>query len=161
MWTIQDFEIGALVGTGGYGIVSKRKWYEGKVYLAREKCSKFVVAIKAVEMKVVVRAGIVDLLQNEIDIQTHLRSQFSNPLNVDIKTCCRCMDTFGMITASTWFKNTAFMATYRRNYGGRESLQNARQLGISRGLLKDSNTCMIIKSFIEISKQRIFWLEKK
>ncbi len=52
-------------------------------------------------MKVVVRAGIVDLLQNEIDIQTHLRSQFSNPLNIGTKTCCRCMDTFGMITAST------------------------------------------------------------
>lgn len=44
------------------------------MYLAREKQSRFVVAIKAIEMKVVVRAGIVDLLQNEIDIQTHLKS---------------------------------------------------------------------------------------
>ncbi|KAK8809974.1 hypothetical protein WA538_003526 [Blastocystis sp. DL] len=64
MWTIQDFEIGALVGTGGY--------VAGKVYLAREKRSKYVVAIKAIEMKIIVRAGIVDLLQNEIVIQSHL-----------------------------------------------------------------------------------------
>lgn len=49
----------------------------GKVYLAREKRSKYVVAIKAIEMKIIVRAGIVDLLQNEIVIQSHL---MSNPL---------------------------------------------------------------------------------
>ena len=71
------------------------------MYLAREKCSKFVVAIKAIEMKVVVRAGIVDLLQNEIDIQTHLRSGFSEELNVDTRTCFRSMEPFGMTTAST------------------------------------------------------------
>lgn len=45
----------------------------GKVYLAREKKTKMVVAIKAIEMKTVVRTGTVDLIQNEVDIQMHMR----------------------------------------------------------------------------------------
>ena len=52
----------------------------GKVYLGREKRSKYVVAIKAIEMKIIVRAGIVDLLQNEIVIQSHLMSNPSGSL---------------------------------------------------------------------------------
>lgn len=50
----------------------------GKVYLAREKKTKMVVAIKAIEMKTVVRTGTVDLIQNEVDIQMHMRQESSS-----------------------------------------------------------------------------------
>ena len=61
-WTIDDFEIGMKVGSGRFG----------NVYLARERKSKFVVAIKAVLKKELVRSCVVDLIQNEIDVQSHL-----------------------------------------------------------------------------------------
>lgn len=61
-WTINDFEIGMKIGSGRFA----------KVYLARERKSKFVVAIKAISKKEIARGSFADLIQNEIDVQTHL-----------------------------------------------------------------------------------------
>lgn len=62
------------VGSGRFGITPLSSLSEGNVYLARERKSKFVVAIKAVLKKELVRSCVVDLIQNEIDVQSHLSS---------------------------------------------------------------------------------------
>ena len=43
------------------------------MYLAREKRSRMVVAIKTITKKEILRSGIVDLLDNEITVQLHLK----------------------------------------------------------------------------------------
>ena len=45
----------------------------GKVYIAREKQSNCVVALKAITKKDIVRLGVSDLIQNEVEIQIRLR----------------------------------------------------------------------------------------
>ena len=62
-WALKDFEIGRPLGTGKFG----------DVYLAREKKSKFIVAIKAIKKSQLMRAGVEHQLRREIEIQTHLR----------------------------------------------------------------------------------------
>lgn len=56
----------------------------GKIYLAREKQSKFVVALKTITKKNIARSGTTDLLKNEIEIQSRMRYAFSLSLNVAI-----------------------------------------------------------------------------
>uniref|UniRef100_A0A1I7W411 Aurora kinase n=1 Tax=Loa loa TaxID=7209 RepID=A0A1I7W411_LOALO len=62
-WSLDDFEIGRPLGRGRFG----------KVYLAREKESKFVVAIKVVYKSDLVESNLKRQLQREIEIQYHLR----------------------------------------------------------------------------------------
>ena len=47
-------------------------WQLANVFLARERKSKYIVAIKVVLKKDVARGCFIDLIQNEIDVQTHL-----------------------------------------------------------------------------------------
>lgn len=62
-WSLDDFEIGRPLGTGKFG----------RVYLAREKRTKFVVSLKVLNKKQLSQAGIEHQLRREIEIQSHLR----------------------------------------------------------------------------------------
>jgi serine/threonine protein kinase len=62
-WSLRDFEIGMPLGHGKFG----------NVYLAREKRSKYIVAIKVLEKAQLLKAGVEHQLRREIEIQSHLR----------------------------------------------------------------------------------------
>ncbi|KAG2388775.1 hypothetical protein C9374_000214 [Naegleria lovaniensis] len=62
-WTIDDFEIGKPLGTGKFG----------RVYLAREKKSKYIVALKLLDKKQLEKEKVAHQLRREIEIQSHLR----------------------------------------------------------------------------------------
>ena len=62
-WSLQDFEIGKPLGNGKFG----------KVYLAREKKTHFIVALKVLFKKQLTKAGVEHQLRREIEIQAHLR----------------------------------------------------------------------------------------
>lgn len=62
-WCLNDFEIGKPLGKGKFG----------NVYLAREKRSKFIVALKVIFKHQVQKAGCEHQLRREIEIQSHLR----------------------------------------------------------------------------------------
>jgi serine/threonine protein kinase len=62
-WTISDFEIGKPLGQGKFG----------NVYLAREKNSKFVVALKVLFKAQLLESRVEHQLRREIEIQSHLR----------------------------------------------------------------------------------------
>ena len=64
-WSLKDFEIGKPLGRGKFG----------DVYLARERKSKFIVAIKAIKKKQLLKAGVEHQLRREIEIQSHLRQK--------------------------------------------------------------------------------------
>lgn len=64
-WTLKDFEIGRPLGRGKFG----------DVYLARERKSKFIVAIKAIKKSQLLKAGVEHQLRREIEIQSHLRQR--------------------------------------------------------------------------------------
>jgi aurora kinase, other len=63
-WTLNDFEVGKPLGRGKFGTV----------YLAREKTSKYIVAIKVLHKSQLLKAGVEHQLRREIEIQSHLRS---------------------------------------------------------------------------------------
>ncbi|EOD06243.1 hypothetical protein EMIHUDRAFT_125202, partial [Emiliania huxleyi CCMP1516] len=66
-WSLNDFDIGKPLGNGKFG----------KVYLAREKKTHFIVALKAPERVLfksqLTKAGVEHQLRREIEIQAHLR----------------------------------------------------------------------------------------
>lgn len=62
-WCLQDFEIGRPLGRGKFGMV----------YLARERRSKYVVALKVLRKSQLLKGGVEHQLRREIEIQTHLR----------------------------------------------------------------------------------------
>lgn len=62
-WSLQDFEIGRPLGRGKFGTV----------YLARERRSHFVVALKVLRKTQLLKGGVEHQLRREIEIQTHLR----------------------------------------------------------------------------------------
>ncbi|KAL7567808.1 hypothetical protein ACA910_000559 [Epithemia clementina (nom. ined.)] len=62
-WSLKDFEIGKPLGKGKFG----------SVYLAREKRSKYIVAIKVLQKSQLLKAGVEHQLRREIEIQSHLR----------------------------------------------------------------------------------------
>lgn len=64
-WVLTDFEIGRPLGKGKFG----------NVYLAREKRSKFIVALKVLFKSQLQKAHVEHQLRREIEIQTHLRHQ--------------------------------------------------------------------------------------
>ena len=63
VWTKDDFEIGKPLGKGKFG----------RVFLAREKKSKYIVALKMLSIKQLAKNNLQHLLRREIEIQTHLR----------------------------------------------------------------------------------------
>lgn len=61
-WTLSDFDIGHPLGHGKFG----------SVYLAREKRSKYVVAIKVVNKQQLIQHQVQLQLRREIEIQSHM-----------------------------------------------------------------------------------------
>jgi len=62
-WCLDDFEIGKPLGRGKFG----------SVYLAREKGTKYIVALKVLQKSQLLKAGVEHQLRREIEIQSHLR----------------------------------------------------------------------------------------
>ncbi|NXU55025.1 AURKA kinase, partial [Turnix velox] len=62
-WCLDDFEIGRPLGKGKFG----------NVYLAREKKSKFILALKVLFKTQLEEAGVEHQLRREVEIQSHLR----------------------------------------------------------------------------------------
>ena len=62
-WKLSDFEIGKPLGKGKFGTV----------YLAREKRTKYIVALKMLKKSQLLKAGVEHQLRREIEIQSHLR----------------------------------------------------------------------------------------
>uniref|UniRef100_A0A8C6VJ86 non-specific serine/threonine protein kinase n=1 Tax=Naja naja TaxID=35670 RepID=A0A8C6VJ86_NAJNA len=62
-WFLEDFEIGRPLGKGKFG----------NVYLAREKRSKFILALKVLFKAQLEKAGVEHQLRREVEIQSHLR----------------------------------------------------------------------------------------
>jgi len=63
VWSLNSFEIGRPLGKGKFG----------NVYLAREKKSKYIVALKVLFKSQLTSAGVEHQLRREIEIQAHLR----------------------------------------------------------------------------------------
>lgn len=62
-WVLDDFEIGRPLGKGKFG----------NVYLAREKKTHTVLALKVLFKSVLMKAGIIYQVRREAEIQSHLR----------------------------------------------------------------------------------------
>lgn len=62
-WSLEDFDIGKALGKGKFGCV----------YLAREKRSKFIVALKVLFKSTILSNDIVHQVRREVEIQTRLR----------------------------------------------------------------------------------------
>ncbi|KAL1516620.1 hypothetical protein ABEB36_000507 [Hypothenemus hampei] len=62
-WTLQDFDIGKPLGKGKFG----------NVYLAREKNSKYIVAIKVLFKSAIKEYNNEHQVRREVEIQSHLR----------------------------------------------------------------------------------------
>lgn len=63
LWSINDFEIGRALGRGKFG----------NVYLAREKKSKTIIALKVLFKSMLAKIDIVHQVKREVEIQSHLR----------------------------------------------------------------------------------------
>ncbi|CAH1763267.1 13181_t:CDS:2 [Entrophospora sp. SA101] len=63
IWTLKNFDIGCGLGKGHYG----------RVYLAREKTSGYIVALKVVSISEIIKAKAEKQLRREIEIQSNLR----------------------------------------------------------------------------------------
>ncbi|XP_063883229.1 uncharacterized protein LOC135112617 isoform X2 [Scylla paramamosain] len=63
LWALDNFEIGRPLGRGKFG----------NVYLAREKSSHVILALKVMFKADLSKAGISHQVQREVEIQTHLR----------------------------------------------------------------------------------------
>lgn len=62
-WSLGDFEIGAPLGRGKFG----------RVYLAREKTTHYMVALKTLYKVELVKGRVEKQVMREIEIQTHLK----------------------------------------------------------------------------------------
>ena len=62
-WVLKDFDIGRPLGKGKFG----------NVYLAREKTTKFILALKVLFKSQLQKASVEHQLRREIEIQSHLR----------------------------------------------------------------------------------------
>lgn len=63
MWSLSDFDIGRPLGKGKFG----------NVYLAREKTSKFLIALKVLFKNAIISSNNEHQVRREIEIQSHLR----------------------------------------------------------------------------------------
>ncbi|XP_013860221.1 aurora kinase A [Austrofundulus limnaeus] len=62
-WSLEDFDIGRPLGKGKFG----------NVYLARERQTKFILALKVLFKNQLEKAGVEHQLRREVEIQSHLR----------------------------------------------------------------------------------------
>jgi serine/threonine protein kinase len=63
-WSLSDFDVGRPLGKGKFG----------RVYLAREKKSGYIVALKVLFKSELAENHVEKQLRREIEIQSHLRS---------------------------------------------------------------------------------------
>mmetsp|Transcript_50343 Transcript_50343/g.110103 ORF Transcript_50343/g.110103 Transcript_50343/m.110103 type:complete len:338 (-) Transcript_50343:90-1103(-) len=63
LFSLDDIDVGMRLGSGKFG----------KVYVARERRSQFVFALKILHIKQLVKHGVEHQLRREIEIQSHLR----------------------------------------------------------------------------------------
>ncbi|KAI8379525.1 kinase-like domain-containing protein [Radiomyces spectabilis] len=61
-WTVADFDVGEHLGTGKFGTV----------YVAREKKSQHIVALKILKKEEIEKAKVIRFVKREIEIQSHL-----------------------------------------------------------------------------------------
>lgn len=61
-WRLEDFEIGRPLGRGKFG----------RVYLAKERKNEFLVALKVISKRQLIKSGCEHQLRREIEIQSHL-----------------------------------------------------------------------------------------
>jgi serine/threonine protein kinase len=64
-WSIRDFKIGKHIGKGKYG----------HVYLARERRSKHIVALKVLSKKQLINCDVINQLRREVEIHTHIHHE--------------------------------------------------------------------------------------
>ena len=85
-WSLQDFDVGRALGKGKFG----------RVYLAREKSSGYVVALKILFKSELAQAKVEKQLRREIEIQSHLRYAYLHFCDSpsDILISCDFMDIF-------------------------------------------------------------------
>jgi aurora kinase len=86
MWTLHDFEIGRELGSGKFG----------HVYLAREKMSRVVVALKVLVKSQLRDAGVAHQLKKEVEIHSRIRHPNILPLYATFQdetrgTCLRLL----------------------------------------------------------------------
>ncbi|XP_044258158.1 aurora kinase C-like [Tribolium madens] len=62
-WSLNDFELGRRLGRGKFG----------RVFIAREKKTGFIVALKTLMKKEIVKSGVEKQILREIEIQSHLK----------------------------------------------------------------------------------------
>lgn len=62
-WSLDDFQLGKRLGRGKFG----------RVYLAREKKTGFIVALKTLFKREIVKGRVERQTLREIEIQSHLR----------------------------------------------------------------------------------------
>lgn len=62
-WSLDDFELGVPLGRGKFG----------RVYLAREKSTKYMVALKVLYKSEIQRGRVEKQVMREIEIQSHLK----------------------------------------------------------------------------------------
>lgn len=62
-WTLADFDIGRPLGKGKFG----------NVFLARERKSKYIVALKVMFKNIIANSNIQHQVRREVEIQCHLR----------------------------------------------------------------------------------------
>lgn len=62
-WSLDDFELGCRLGRGKFG----------RVYLAKEKKTDFIVAIKTLMKREISKSKVERQVVREIEIQSHLK----------------------------------------------------------------------------------------
>ena len=140
-YSLNDFEIGKQLGRGKFG----------SVFLAREKKSKFIVALKILFKSQLVRCEMEKQLRREIEIQSHLRFVFfflcSNVLVcVLVFVVCHHRSMIYHVIIS-FFSFVPFHLTFvSRNPDTLTSCVCMRFFGIWSGYILFSNTLSRVKS---------------
>ncbi|KAI8642394.1 kinase-like domain-containing protein [Parasitella parasitica] len=124
-WTINDFLVGHNLGTGKFGTV----------YIAREKRSGQIVALKILKKQELEMAGVVPFLKREIEIQGHLNhpnitrlyGYFHNKENIylvleyagdsDLYTCLASFKRFTEAETVNYIIEIADALTYMHRLG--------------------------------------------
>ncbi|KAI9914788.1 hypothetical protein PsorP6_008558 [Peronosclerospora sorghi] len=78
-WSLDDFEIGRELGTGKFG----------QVYLAREKNSRMIVALKVLVKEQLKAAGVAHQLRKEVEIHSRIRHENILPLYATFQDATR------------------------------------------------------------------------
>ncbi|RLN97795.1 hypothetical protein BBJ28_00013665 [Nothophytophthora sp. Chile5] len=78
-WSLDDFEIGRELGTGKFG----------QVYLAREKNSRMIVALKVLVKEQLKSAGVAHQLRKEVEIHSRIRHANILPLYATFQDATR------------------------------------------------------------------------